>query len=783
MNRLFRFFRPGIHRKLVLMNLVVFVVYSAIVIYLFLSFHSMETLVSGTIIIFLGLFTILFSYSNIRRPMNLIRQGIESIRNGDLETKIQLNRHDEWSDIEDALNAMVGNLKSSYSQLKRTNLELENTQTDLYDKIMELENEIVERKRVEVALRESERRLDATIQGSPIPIFVVEKDRKITYWNKALEEMSGIRADEIIGTTDAWKAFYREERPVLANLLASRNIDEIEVLYPGKYRRSALLEEGFEITEFYPHLGESGKWLHSTSAPLRDTKGNVFGAIEISEDMTDRILAEEKWHSLYNNLPGGSFTVNDAYIIEDVNDVLCSVTGYKKSELVGQKCGIICPKGPHKCPIFDLGKERIDNDETSVKGKDGRLVPIIKSARRVPSGKREVIVENFQDITDRRRIEEHLRHVQKMEAIGQLAGGVAHDFNNILTAIIGFANLLKMKMRHEGTSIKYVDQILYSADRAANLTGSLLAFGRKQMLELKPVSFNEIIRKAETLLSRLVREDIIIRAVTGLDCVVMADTVQVEQVLMNLVTNARDAMPDGGVISISTERVELDEDFARTHGYGTPGTYFMVSVSDTGQGMDGDTRERIFEPFFTTKETGKGTGLGLSIVYGIVKQHNGYISVYSEIGEGTTFKIYFPVICDESERPEPHVITDAPRGSETILLAEDESTVRNLTATVLEEFGYQVIDAEDGIAAVERFKENADRINLLVTDVIMPGKNGREVCDEIRKIKPDLKVLFMSGYSGDILNRNGVLEENLNFISKPITHGVLLRKVRDILDV
>jgi two-component system cell cycle sensor histidine kinase/response regulator CckA len=782
MNLPSRFFHLGIHKKLVLINLLIFIVFTSIVVYYFLSFHDMETLVSGSIVLLLGLFAIFFSYRNIRRPMKQILQGIESIRNGDLETRIQLNRSDEWSDIEDALNGMIGNLKASYSQLKRTNKELETAQSDLCHKIMELETEIVERKRVEEALRESERRLEATIQGSPIPIFVVGKDRKIIYWNKALEELSGIRAAGVIGTTRAWEAFYREERPVLANLLATGDTTGVEELFPGKYRRSALLEEGYEITEFYPHLGESGKWLHSTSAPLRDTRGELFGAIEIAEDLTDRILAEEKWHSLYYNLPGGSFTVNDRYIIEDVNDVLCSVTGYKKEELVGQKCGIICPKGPHKCPIFDLGKERIDNDETSVKGKDGRLVPIIKSARRVPSGKREMIIENFQDITDRRKLEEQLRHAQKMEAIGQLAGGVAHDFNNILTAIIGFANLLQMKMENRDPLARFVDQIMYSAERAANLTGSLLAFGRKQVLELRPVSINESIRKAETLLSRLVREDIVIRAVTGADCVIMADTIQIEQILMNLVTNARDAMPEGGLIVIGTERVELDEEFVRTNGYETPGTFVVVSVSDTGEGMDANIRERIFEPFFTTKETGKGTGLGLSIVYGIVKQHKGYINVYSEIGKGTTFRIYLPVICDDSEGLEIREATDLPRGSETILLAEDEPTVRNLTGTVLEEFGYQVIVAEDGITAVEKFKENGDRISLLVTDVIMPGKNGREVCNELRKIRPDLKVLFMSGYSGDILNRNGVLEENLNFISKPITNSVLLCKVRDLLD-
>jgi two-component system cell cycle sensor histidine kinase/response regulator CckA len=703
--------------------------------------------VSGTIIVILGIFTILFSFRNIRRPMKLIRQGIESIRNGDFETKIQLDSHDEWSDIEDALNRMVE-----------------------------------ERKRAEEALRESEQRLYATIQGSPIPMFVIGKDRKVIHWNKALEQLSGTNAAGVIGTDRAWTAFYEEERPVLATLLAGGDTNAIAHCYAGKYSKSGLVDEAYEVTEFFPKWGDGGKWLHFTAATLRDTKGNLIGAMETLEDVTECKLAEEKWHSLYTNLPGGSFTVNNEYIIDDVNDVLCAVTGFAREELVGRSCGVICPKGPHKCPIFDLGKERIDNDETAVKAKDGRKVPIIKSARRIPAGNGEVIVENFQDITDRKQLEEQLRHAQKMDAIGQLAGGVAHDFNNILTAIIGYANLLKLKIGDAETFGKYVNQIISSAERAANLTHSLLAFSRKHIIELKAIKVNEIIGRAEKLLSRLIREDIELRVITGEDCVVRADSTQIEQVMMNLVTNARDAMHEGGLLTISTERIELDEGFIQTHGYGEPGTYVLISVSDTGIGMDEKTRERIFEPFFTTKETGKGTGLGLAIVYGIIKQHNGYINVYSEQGEGTTFKIYLPVIKGDTETLEISGVAIVPRGSETVLLAEDDPVVRSLTKSVLEEFGYTVVEAEDGVDAVEKFLLNADDIRLLVLDVVMPRKNGKEVHTEIIKIRPDIKVLFISGYTSDILSSRGVLEENLNFISKPVTQNVLLQKVRQVLD-
>ncbi len=643
-------------------------------------------------------------------------------------------------------------------------------------------SDIGERRLAEEALRESGQKLSATIQNLPLPMFVVNKEQEILYWNKALEQLSGVKASEVIGTNRAWSACYDEERPVLANLLAEGDPCQVSQWYGEKSSLTKLAEEAYEVTEFFPGWNGKGKWLHLTATVLRDTRGNVAGALETLEDVTERKLAEEKWHSLFNNLPGGSFTVNSSYIIEDVNDVLCAATGFSREELVGQLCGIICPKGPHLCPIFDLGKDRIDNDETAVKGRDGRLVPIIKSARRIPVGNREIIVENFQDITDRKHLEEQLRHAQKMDAVGQLAGGVAHDFNNMLTAIIGYGNLLQRKMTNTPSLGKYVDHIIYSAERAANLTSNLLAFSRKQPVKLQPVLLNDIVNKSRELLSRLVREDIKLRVITGGNCVVHADSVQIEQIMMNLVTNARDAMPDGGRLTITSERIILDEKFIRTNGYGNLGPYARISVSDTGLGMDGKIRERIFEPFFTTKNTGKGTGLGLAIVYGIIKQHNGYIDVHSKPDKGTTFRIYLPVIQENIVREETPEISAPPIGSETILLAEDDPMVRNLAKSVLEEFGYQVIEAKDGAEAVEKFLSHRSSIQLLLFDVMMPEKNGKEAYNEIKKAQPEVKALFMSGYTDDILSNSGIHEENPNLIAKPFTQNILLQKVREVLD-
>jgi CheY-like chemotaxis protein len=340
-----------------------------------------------------------------------------------------------------------------------------------------------------------------------------------------------------------------------------------------------------------------------------------------------------------------------------------------------------------------------------------------------------------------------------------------------------------MKLGKDDQLGKYAGSIVSSAERAASLTHSLLSFSRKHVVDVKPFRVNETVEKAHRLLSRLVPEDTVLRVVTGEDRIVRGDPLQIEQVLMNLVTNARDAMPQGGEVTISTELTEVDCDFVRKHGYGGPGTFVRISVSDTGAGIDAEAREKLFEPFFTTKEVGKGTGLGLSIVYGIVKQHNGYINVHSVPGEGTTIEIYLPVADGESCGVEEKETEEPKGGPETILLAEDEPVVRTLVRSMLEELGYTVVEAEDGVDAVSKFLAYRDKIQMLLLDVIMPNKNGKQVYDEIRKIRPDMEALFMSGYTDDILGRRGLLEKNLNFLSKPVTQDVLARRIREILDL
>jgi CheY-like chemotaxis protein len=339
-------------------------------------------------------------------------------------------------------------------------------------------------------------------------------------------------------------------------------------------------------------------------------------------------------------------------------------------------------------------------------------------------------------------------------------------------------------MRSDDPLRENVDQILVSADRAAEVTHSLLAFSRKQILKPKPVNINAMLERFEKLLSRLIGEDIELSTnFTDKDVISMADAGQIEQVLLNLATNARDAMPQGGHLSLDTQLVELDDTFIRVHGYGEPGMFAVISVSDTGSGMERETMAKIFEPFFTTKETGKGTGLGLAMAYGIIKQHNGYINVYSEPERGTTFRIYLPAIKSTEEVIVEIAAEPLPsRGNETILVAEDDSALRKLFSTVLQTHGYKVILAEDGEEAIRKFMDNKDKIQLVMLDMIMPKISGKEAYDIIKIMRPDMKTLFSSGYTADRIDKDSMLKEGFDFIMKPASPKDLLRKIREVLD-
>ncbi|HBG06082.1 MAG: hypothetical protein A2075_08745 [Geobacteraceae bacterium GWC2_58_44] len=394
------------------------------------------------------------------------------------------------------------------------------------------------------------------------------------------------------------------------------------------------------------------------------------------------------------------------------------------------------------------------------------------------------VVGTHVDVTERKKLEGQIRQAQKMEAVGQLAGGVAHDFNNILSAILGYAQLIQESDPIEPTQ-SFVEEIIKSSKRATALTQDLLAFSRKQEVTLAVVDLSAVIREFKTFLGRVIREDIELKiSCAGEVLPVMVDRGQIERVLMNLVVNSRDALPNGGEVLIETGPVVLDKEFIQAHGYGKAGAYALVSISDNGVGMDRETQSRIFEPFFTTKEQGSGTGLGLSMAYGTVKKHDGFITVYSEPGAGTIFKIYLPHV--PAAAPVHSMIPKGPvalrGGEENILVGEDDEALRRLTTRALSHYGYRVIGAVDGQDAVDKFMEHGDGIDLVILDGIMPKKNGIEACREMRWIRPDLKAVFVSGYAKDIFAAGNALDGNSIFIQKPVAPHELLTKIRELLD-
>ncbi len=434
--------------------------------------------------------------------------------------------------------------------------------------------------------------------------------------------------------------------------------------------------------------------------------------------------------------------------------------------------------------------ETVLSNEIKIECVDGAHKTIMCSAAPIRNDSQEILgaILVSQDTTtckqieaEKDRLRELLYHAQSLASVGKLAGGVAHNFNNLLMVIMGYASLLLSDKADDDVVREYAERIVNTSQTAANLTQDLLTFSRKKPFNPQPIDLNVIVKEAEAFMTKLIREDIELDAILAeTDCAVLADGDQIKHILMNLATNARDAMPNGGKLTLRTSVATIDQAFIKNAGFGEVGDYVLITVSDTGSGMDEDTRLRIFDPFFTTKEVGRGTGLGLSIVYGIVKQHNGYIDVHSKPGEGTTFSIYLPRIVPDSEQGKAGMRTVV-CGAETILLAEDELEVRKVIKTVLENAGYCVIEAGDGDDAVAKFRKNKDSITLMVLDIVMPRKNGKQAYDAIRALKPDAKVLFISGYGTDIISKTNIHEEGLDYILKPVSSDELLKKIREIL--
>lgn len=535
------------------------------------------------------------------------------------------------------------------------------------------------------------------------------------------------------------------------------------------FSRSELPDDTMDALASVADIISQGIERKRTEAALRQSEERYRDLVENAHDI------------IYSHDLQGNYT--------SINKAGEVITGYTVEEAL--KLNLSDSVAPESLPKAremirrKLAGEHVTAYEIEITAKDGRRVTVEANTKLVYQDGVPVGVQGIaRDISDRKQLEDQLRQSQKMEAIGQLAGGVAHDFNNLLTAIIGYSGLALQRIEDESPLKPYIEEIKKAGDRAANLTRQLLAFGRKQILQPLPLNLNDVITDLNKMLRRLIGEDIRLAARLDFDLKkIKADPGQIEQVLMNLVVNARDAMPRGGNLTIETANIQIDEEYAGRHIGVSSGAYVMLAVSDNGTGMDDETEAKIFEPFFTTKEKGKGTGLGLSTVYGIVKQSGGNIWVYSEPGHGTTFKIYLPQIDDPvrtvQAKPEDDSI---PGGSETVLLVEDEDVVRGLAQRILEEAGYRVITANGGAEAVTWCANNAETIHLLLTDVVMPDLSGKELAERVTSLRPQTKVLFMSGYTDEAIVHHGVLDSNVEFLQKPFTPTALSRKVRQALD-
>jgi PAS domain S-box-containing protein len=637
--------------------------------------------------------------------------------------------------------------------------------------------DISERKRAEEALRKSEEDFRRYFDLGLIGMAITSPTKGFIEANDQMCSMLGYDHDELLQLK--W--------PELTHP------DDLEADIENFTRVLAHEIDGYSMEKRF--IRKDGQIIDTTIAlkPILSDDGSIDRFVAIMQDITERKRAEKEMIRLIAAVEqtADSIVITDTEgLIEYVNPAFERISGYTKAEVAGQTCRVL--------KSGQMGKDVYEELWSTIKGgevwtghlinrrKDGSLYQEQATISPVRNSSGEII--NFvavkQDITQRVQLEDQFLQSQKMEAVGKLAGGVAHDFNNLLTAITGYSDLTMRKLQSEDPLRHNLEQIKRAGDRAAGLTRQLLAFSRKQVLQPKVLSLNTIVSDLSKMLQRLIGEDIQLE--TSLEPAlgtVKADPGQIEQVIMNLAVNSRDAMPDGGKLMIETGNVFLDQAYISRHVSITPGHYVLIAVSDNGAGMDEKTRQRIFEPFFTTKESGKGTGLGLSTVYGIVKQSGGNIWVYSEVGQGTTFKVYLPRI-DEPLEVQPLRAIDPGmlQGVETVLLVEDEEMVRKLARQILETCGYKVLEAPHGGAALLLCERHDGPLHLMLTDVVMPEMSGRELMQRLSPIRPEMRVLFMSGYTEHAIVYHGVVEAETHFIQKPFTPEALARKVREVLD-
>lgn len=646
--------------------------------------------------------------------------------------------------------------------------------------------DISDRKKAELSLEENEALLRTLVQTIPDLVWLKDADGVYLFCNQRFEDLYGASESEIRGKTD-----YHFVSRELADFFREKDRNAVNS------GRPFLNEEWLT----FARNGYTGLF-DTIKTPMFDSSGNLVGVLGIARDVTERKKSENALNegslfltSLLNAIPLPVFykDINGIYL--GVNRAFEEFFGTSRAEIVGKSVYDIAPKELadryHEKDMEVFHGAGVQVYESQVVGSDKVVHDVVfnKSQFFDSDGKMAGLIGVILDVTDakktekeRKNLEEQLFQSQKMEAVGQLAGGVAHDYNNVLSAISGFCYLQKMDLEQRRINTEYLDQIMEATDRAAGLTKSLLTFSRKQQIDPKEIDLNEIIRNSEKIISMILGENIRLALdLAEANTTVKADSNQMGQILMNLAANSRDAMPGGGVFTIATSKIFMDEDFIKMHGYGLRGDYIVMTVSDNGIGMDETVKKRLFEPFFSTKEVGKGTGLGLSIIYGIVKQHRGYIHVYSEPLKGTSIKIFIPSLESLAASVKQSAVFEPKRASETILLVEDDRVLRAAMCSMLEKFGFVIIEAVDGKDAVEKFIANMDDIDLVLMDVIMPNKNGHDASLEMKKIKPGVKVILTSGYTGEHLVSALKGEHGIYFIEKPASPQTIYEKIISVL--
>lgn len=646
----------------------------------------------------------------------------------------------------------------------------------------EAASEVSRREKAEESLQRSEEAYRQIIEQASDIIYQTDLYGRFTFCSPTVAEILKYSPAELLG------------RHYL-DLVASDSRPEVEQFY-----RQQLSERVANTYREFPAIRKDGQAVLIGQKVRLITQGNrVAGFQAVARDMTEQRRGDDAVRRMteYRNL---FQLANDAILVLDaddgtvldVNDKACETYGIPREEFIGRKLQELT-----KDPI--LATQRLAQIQAAPNFKefetvhfraDGSPLNMMVSPSRIDYQGHHAILSINRNITEskqaeegRVQLEQQLRQSQKLESVGQLAGGIAHDFNNLLTAITGYSDLTLKRIEVDSPIRPGIEEIKKAGLRAASLTRQLLAFSRRQILQTKLLDLNSIVADMDKMLRRLIGEDIDLVTLLKADLAPLkADPGQIEQVIMNLVVNARDAMPNGGKVTVETGHEYLDKTYAGQHFSVVPGQYVKLTVTDSGCGMPAETMKQIFEPFFTTKDVGKGTGLGLSTVYGIVKQSGGNIWVYSEEGKGTTFKVYLPRFDQESVSETTTVQPEIPRGRETVLLVEDEEMVRNLSREILEQHGYKVIQASDGAEGLRVCREFSGEIELMISDVVMPQMSGSELAREVATLRPEMRTLFMSGYTDDAIVRHGILDENLSFIQKPFMPDALALKAREVLD-